>query len=218
MVNLSWVTNLFSSDKYKAENNDYKSDLDHSMDGLNNLIKLTQRLDEVERTVRNNEEFLGFVTDSLRISIWVKDVNSRFLYLNKECAETILKTTVKGAMNLKDEDFKRDALARVCMKSDQKVLSRKTSLRFIEHARYDDHDLWIDVIKSPLFIKEKVVGVVGAAKNITSVIPMGVLDRFSESDALEIDLNLHYCIGVENERRKDSLVALLEKNKESTFK
>lgn len=211
MVGLSWVTNLLYSDKYKTEL--YKSELDNSREGLNRLVELTKQLDEIESSV-HNEGLLDLITNSLGIAIWAKDINGNFLYLNDTCAEVILRTTVDKALSLTDDYFELDALAPVCRASDQKVLESLTSRRFIEHARYDDRDLWLDAVKSPLFMKGKLIGVIGSGKDITEAIPIEIKDRFSNAGALELDVNLDYYIGKIGERRKDGLITLLEKSSE----
>ena len=211
MVGVSWVTNLLTSDKHKIGL--YKSELDNSRDGLNRLIELTKQLDEIESNVRN-EGLLDLVTNSLDLSIWAKDLNGRFLYLNDTCAKVILRTTVDKALHLIDEDFERDTLAPVCMASNQKVLERLAPCRFIEHARYADRDLWLDAIKSPLFLTGKLIGVVGSGRDITELIPIEIKDRFSKAGALEIDVSLDYYIGKIGERRKNGLITLLEKDSE----
>lgn len=211
MVKLSWVTGLFAPEKHRAHTQ-YKSELDKGKYGLNRLIELTERLDKMDHDVRNHEEFLGLITDSLEIAIWVRDINGHFLYLNKFCANMILKTTVDKAMHLTDADFKNDVLASVCTESDGVVIKSMKSCRFIEHARYPEYDLWIDVVKSPLFIEGELVGVIGSGKEITGSIPIEIRDRFSAPKYIEIDDDSCYCVGINNERRKDSLVKLLEKD------
>ena len=212
VVGMSWVTDLFSSEKYKSVDRLYNSELDNSRSGLNRLMELTEQLDKISHDARNHEDFLALITDSLEISIWVKDINSHFLYLNKSCAKNILKTTVEEAMSLTDADFKNDVLAPVCMESDGVVLNSLRSCRFIEHARYPDRDLWIDVTKLPLFTGETLVGVLGAAKDITESVPIEIRNKFSKAGYKEIDVNMCYCTGREYERRKESLVKLLEED------
>lgn len=211
MVGLSWITNLLYSDKYKTGL--YKSELDNSREGLNRLVELTKQLDEIDSS-GSNEALLDLITNSLGIAVWAKDINGNFLYLNDACAKLLLGTTVDKAFNLTDIYFDLGALAPVCRASDQKVLESLTSRRFIEHARYADRDLWLDAVKSPLFMKEKLIGVVSSGKDITEVVPIEIKDRFSKAGALELDVNLDYYIGKIGERRKDGLITLLEKSSE----
>ena len=105
VAGLSWITDLFFSKKHKSNADLYKSELDNSREGLDRLIKLTKQLDEMDSDIRNYEGFLDVITNSLDIAIWVKDTNSRFLYLNEICANDILNTTVDKAMNFTDSDF-----------------------------------------------------------------------------------------------------------------
>lgn len=209
MVGLSWITNLLYSDKHKTGL--YKSELDNSREGLNRLIELTKQLDKIDSGT-SNDGLLNIITNSLDLAIWAKDLSGRFLYVNDSCARIILRTTVDKALRLTDEDFERDALAPVCMVSDQKVLDSLTTRRFIEHARYVDRDLWLDTVKSPLFKTGKLIGLIGSGKDITDSIPIEIKDRFSKAGALELDVDLDYYIGRVDERRKNSLIILLEKD------
>lgn len=211
MVGVSWITNLLNSDKYNTDL--YTSELDNNRDGLNRLIELTKQLDEVESSV-HSEGFLESITNTLDISIWAKNLNNHFVYVNDTCAKVILRTTVDKALHLTDEDFELDDLATICIASDQKVLESLTTCRFIEHARYADRDLWLDVVKSPLFIAGKLIGTVGSGRDITELIPIEIKDRFSKAGALQLDVDSHYYIGRLNEKRKDSLIMLLEKDSE----
>lgn len=211
MVGISWITDLLHSDKYKAGL--YKSELDNSREGLNRLVELTKQLDEIEGKVVPKDELLNLITNSLEFSIWAKDLNGRFLYLNDVCARVILRTTVDKALHLTDEDFERDALAPVCMLSDKKVLESLTTRRFIEHARYADRDLWLDAVKSPLFKAGKLIGVVGSGKDITDTLPIEIKDRFKRAGSLELGVGSKYYIGDMDERREDGLVTLLEKDR-----
>jgi len=209
MVGLSWVTNLLYSDKHKP--GAYKSELDNSREGLNRLVELTKQLDTIDGGICN-DGLLNIITNSLDFAIWAKDLSGRFLYVNDPCARIILRTTVDKALRLTDEDFERNALAHVCMGSDQKVLDSLTTRRFIEHARYADRDLWLDTVKAPLFKEGKLIGVIGSGKDITDSIPIEIKNRFGKAGALELDVDLDYYIGRVDERRKNSLIMLLEKD------
>ena len=207
MVILDWI------DKLVSPNKDIPIEIQKSKDSINRLVELTEQLDVMENSARRNSEFLGALTNSLDISIWVKDLECRFTYLNDACARDILGgVTVDEALHFTDADFDSDILAHKCMESDRKVQESLTTRRFIEHARYPNRDLWLDVVKSPLFVKEKLIGVVGSAKDITDHVSKKLKDSFNEPASVEIDLEGEYCTEQNGGKRKSDLKALLEKD------
>ena len=92
-----------------------------------------------------------------------------------------------------------------------KTLSTK---RFIEHARYTDGDLWLDVTKSVLIVDGKLIGIVGSAKDITDIVSEEIKECFNEAESVEIDIDCIYCTEKLNGKRKCDLGTLLEKNRD----
>ena len=214
MVNWSWLINLFykkSSEFYDP----YKFELDKNKEGIENLMALTLRLDEMEEDIRNHNNFLNAVANSSVSPMWVKDEKGHYLFVNESCAKTILKSTVEEVLHLTDTDLKDDVLAPICMQSDELVRKSLKTRRFIEHARYKDgRDVWLDTTKSPLMVNGKLNGVVGTAKDIVDLVPKDIKDHCIQPGLIEIDLNLDYYIGKEVGKRKNDLITLLKKYKE----
>jgi PAS domain S-box-containing protein len=209
MVVTSWFKNLLGKRK------EIFYELDKNKEGIKHLVELTKRLDEMEINIHQHEEFLNLVVNNLDFPMWVKDVNGYFSFVNTACAKTILKTTVEEALNLTDVDFKKDALASVCMKSDKHVQETLKPLRCLEHARYKDgRDVWLDTMKTPLIIAGKLVGIMGVAKDITVFVPKEIKDRCAKPGLIEIDLDLEYYTGTNGGKRKNDLKEILEKYKE----
>jgi PAS domain-containing protein len=149
---------------------------------------------EIDTQYRNT--FLNAMANGLDFPMWVKDINGTFLFINTVCANTILKTTVEKALNLTDVDFREDALAPICMKSDKHVQETLKTLRCIEHARYNDgRDIWLDIVKTPLIVDGKLIGIIGTAKDISALVPKEIRDRCAKPGLIEIDLNLEYYMG-----------------------
>lgn len=204
---------MFNIIKCPKLSDEYNRELDNSKEGINRLIELTERLDKMELDIHKQCKFLNAVANSWDNPMWVKDINGIFLYVNTACAEIILKTTVEKALHLTDSDFKNDALATICIQSDKKVTETKKVRRFIEHARYSDRDLWLDVVKTPLIVNDKLTGIIGTAKDITNIVPQDIKDLFFSPGAEEIDLNLEYYIGINKDRRKNDLREILNKRR-----
>lgn len=210
MVIISWLKNMFSK---RNKNTFYE--LDKNRESLNRLIDLTTRLDEMETDIRRHEEFLNTVVNSWDSPMWVKGVDGHFLFVNTACAEIILRSTVDEALHLTDLDFKKDALAPVCIESDKKVMATLKPMRFIEHARYNgSRDLWLDVVKTPLIINGELVGTIGMADNITNIVSKEIKEIFKKPASVQIDFNLKYYTGAGNGKRKNDLREILESCKE----
>lgn len=162
-----------------------------------NLVRLeilTNELNKKEKENKSHDAFVSMAMESLDEPAWGKDMNGKFVFVNDAGIRKILKTTPEEALNLTDEDFKNDALAQVCMKSDKIVLESNMTYRFIEHARYKNgNDMWIDTTKSPWIIDGEVYGTVGYGKDITKFIPLNIRERYKESGSIRISLDTLYC-------------------------
>lgn len=160
---------------------------------LERLTKLTDHLDSLERDLWLHEEILKMGSNSLKMPVWGKDLDGKFIFLNDACARWILGVSVQEALNLTDEDFKHDALAPICMTSDRIVIETMQTHRFIEYAKYADHQIWIESLKSPWVIRGELVGTVGSARVLTDLIPDDVKRDFPGSGLLVIPIDLMYC-------------------------
>lgn len=212
MVTIPWITKILKRHKSVLQDTSILYELDKSKEGIHKLEELTDQLEKLEFEKHRSDEFLKSIANNLDIPIWAKDTECRFLFLNNACAKIILRTTVDKAMHLTDKDFEHDALAQVCIESDRKVMATTSVKRFIEHAQYPDYDLWLDVVKSPLFVKGELVGVTGMGKDITSLVSTKVKNDFAEACFIELDLDLEYCPSGAG-RRSNDLLTLLENNK-----
>lgn len=183
---MSLISRLFYSKS--AELN-----IEASKEAVKELERLTEAANARESEIRSHEEMLHTGTDDLEYPMWGKNLDGRFSFLNSACAEKILKTSVREALDKTDEDFAQDALAQACIKSDMIVMVSEESHRFIEHARYaDGSDMWIDTVKSPWIIAGSLVGTVGVGRVITTIVPEDVREKYAEAGSIEIDMNLMY--------------------------
>ena len=168
-------------------------DLEDAFESIERLRALTEELDAHEQDAISREKLLRIATNDIDIALWGKDINSRFVIVNNACAEKILKTTPEAALNLTDEDFEHDALAQACTASDKIVQETMETHRFIEHAVYNDgHSMWIDTIKSPWVVDEKLIGTVGSARDITEFVPDDIKEKYKEPGQIEIPVDVMY--------------------------
>jgi PAS domain-containing protein len=167
-------------------------DIQHEVNVTHANIK---KLAEIEEALGRQEIGSGKIEralDGLKVALWLKNINGCFLFVNKTCCETILKCSQIEALNLKNGDLEKDALAQVCIKSDLKVLKSGQTQRWIEHAIYEDgRHVFIDTIKSPVYDDNaKVIGIVGSAVNITDSVPDVIKTQHVNAGSIEIPLNL----------------------------
>lgn len=175
--------NLFSSEvpdiinRLKA----IRRDIDSAKDNLARLVVIESQLSRVD---------ISTMVDSFNVALWAKDLAGRFLFANKTCCETILKCSLPEALNLKNGDFKKDALSRICVKTDTLVFESLTVRRFIEHAVYADGDVYVDSIKNPLYNTEgKLMGITGSGVVITDSIPEEIRQQTRKSNYIEIPVD-----------------------------
>jgi len=198
----------FLSSLFKSQLPDIIKRLDNIGHDLTTTQKNIEQLLLFEETYNGKkDELIKSAIDEWGVAMWLKDLNSRFLYANKACLDKILKCTLEEALNLKNGDLKNDMLAQVCMQSDKKVLESQTTMRFIEHAVYpDDTNVWIDTVKSPVFSDGELVGIIGNAVDITNNVPLIVKELHREASSIEINVNT--TIG------KAQLITFLERRSE----
>lgn len=145
--------------------------------------------------------------ETFGVALWVKDKEHKFVFANEACCNHILKCSEEEALNLTDTDFKNDALAVECIKSDKKVTTSRKTMRFIEHAVYSDgKEIYLDVVKSPRIESGKIIGTIGSGIVITDSIPKAIRNQHRKSNSIEIP--------VESSMGTMKLIELIERRKE----
>lgn len=186
---MNWFNNLFVPQKVQLIEKDR---LDTQI-RFEHLRKLTKQLDESELEMYDQYEQLKIVVNDLNTAIWAKNTKGIFKFVNKACADKILKVSVEDALNMTEFDFKNDALSATCLKTDQIVMDTIKTHRFIEYANYGSEFMCIDSVKSPWIKDNKLVGTVGSGKDITNFIPDYIKKQYCDSGFIEIDINLFIC-------------------------
>lgn len=163
-------------------------DLLETRQNFDQLVIMEKKLTAKEIAVEEHVEILEKAINTFGIPMWIKDLTGCFLHVNEACCEIILKCTADEALNFKNGDFKKDALSQVCMQSDSKVLTKKKTFRFIEHAVYEGNKhVWLDVTKSPVYNNQgNVVGTIGSAVVITDSVPSAIKELHTNSSSIEI--------------------------------
>jgi len=162
-------------------------------EAIKRLEILTEEMCVKSKEIKSHEMLLGIATNNLDCPMWIKDLDGRFIFMNVACIEKILRTTPDHALLLTDEDFENDALAKVCVESDQVVLNTGMTTRVIEHARYDDgSDMWVDTTKSPWIVDGRIMGTVGFGREITDFVTEDVKEKYKKPGWFSIPIDLMY--------------------------
>lgn len=187
---MSLIRRLFS---LKSSEISLREGIQESKESLLRLEVLTRKLNERSKEIKYNEDLLYTISKNIAAPIWAKDPSSRFVFVNKACCDLILHCTEDEALNMQDSDFADNVFARVCMASDRRTEERMETCRFIEHATANGEDMWIVSTKSPWIVAGKLIGTVGTADNITSIVPDDIKERFRNGDFFEIGLDVALC-------------------------
>lgn len=164
-----------------------RTDLRITQKSIENLMLLEKFSRE---NLSSNEKILEQSFNSMDIPLWIKDLNSKFIFVNDACCGKILKCTREKAIGLSDGELKKDVLAQVCMRSDRKIIKNSKTMRFIEHAvKKDGSHIYIDTVKSPVFDdKRELIAIAGNAIDITDNVPE--LIRQNKANGIEIPLEI----------------------------
>lgn len=170
--------------------------LEDAYTSLNRLEQLTREIEHRDSMIRMREhdiqhleQLIRNVTDNVEDSIWAKDIDNNFVFVNQACCDKILRCAMDDVFSMTDADFEKDSIAKACTVSDEITKKSMRTCRFIESAIYDDGCSWFDVLKSPWFSKGQIIGTVGTARDITYLVPT---DLECECKTIEIPIDWKY--------------------------
>lgn len=191
--NMSLFSSIFRSQMPSVLNRlqDMKVDLNTAQVSIKHLIELEEELSKKDEESQQADAIIERAVENFGVAMWLKDLNSRFLYANKVCCETILKCSLEEARGLSNGDLKKDVLAQVCMQSDNKVMESQTTRRFIEYATIETGvQIWIDTLKSPVFDETgRIVQIMGNAIDITDSVPDVLKESHGKAGSIEIPVD-----------------------------
>ncbi len=122
--------------------------------------------------------FLDNLLNQIPDSIYFKDVNSRFLKINKTQAQTIGVRNSNDAIGKTDIDFFLMDHALDALEDEKKLINNEKEIikkdEFIKNAKGEFQ--WVSTIKAPLMDNSKIIGTFGITRDIT------------ESKAIELQL------------------------------
>ena len=131
----------------------------------------------------HNSELLNLLTKHLPDMLWVKDLDSKYIYVNqaicdgllmaKDTKEPIGKGDVFFA--LREREAHKDkpewhTFGELCFNSDQDVIDNDKAMKFEEWGNVKGKLMYLEVYKAPFYNKDgKIIGTVGAGRDITKM-------------------------------------------------
>ena len=146
-----------------------KMDLNSAQLSIKNLAGITEG--QFTKVVAvHTDQLVRSAVENFHVAMWAKDMNHKFIFVNKVFCKTILKCTEEQALNKTDDELEENSLAIACMESEKIVLKYLTTCRFIEHGILHGQHAFLDTIKSPFYQESKLIGTLGSGTIITEKI------------------------------------------------
>lgn len=140
------------------------------------------QLRESENKNKKLQELFRNVADNMPDMIWAKDLENKYIFVNKSVCSNLLNTNDLdepiGKTDLffasREKELHPDVadwhtFDRSCQNSDSIVIQTRQPGHFVESGNVRGRFLSLDVVKAPLFNEQgEIVGTAGAARDITS--------------------------------------------------
>lgn len=109
--------------------------------------------------------------DNIPEAVFFKDLESRFLFVNRAKAEHMGLSYPEEAVGKTDFDFYDEKFAREALLDERKVMETGIPISKVEKVRYrDGRKKWVKVVKAPMRDAEgNIVGIVGISTDITEL-------------------------------------------------
>lgn len=138
-------------------------------------------LQESEERYRSMYKMFRLMADNMSDMLWAKDLNKKFIFVNKSLCDNLLLTSDteepigktdlffwerEQAKHPNRTDWHNIGLA--CSESDDEVMRSQKSEHFDEYGNVKGEFMYLDVRKAPIMDeKGRMVGIVGSARDVT---------------------------------------------------
>jgi PAS domain S-box-containing protein len=142
------------------------------LDGVPHILSVTRDITgrkEAEEALAQEQYLMHTLTDNLPDHIYFKDLESRFIRINKSLARFIGLNDPDQAVGKKDSDFFTGEHAQQAYKDEQTIIRTGQLLNIEEKETHRDRpDTWVSTIKLPLRDKDgNITGTFGISRDIT---------------------------------------------------
>jgi PAS domain S-box-containing protein len=138
-------------------------------------------LKQSEQRYKQLQELFRYVADNLPDMLWAKDIDDKFIFVNKAtCEKLLIAKDVNEPIGKTDQYFTNREREKhpensqwytfgdICEKSDDIIKKTGKSGQFDEFGNIQNKFLYLDVIKSPLKNRNgDIIGTVGAGRDVT---------------------------------------------------
>jgi len=131
---------------------------------------ITRRKQLEDDLLTREKNLFGSLMDNITESIFYKDLNSRFIRINRACAEKFGLKNPEEAIGKTDFDFFSEEHAKQAYEDEQKVIKTGKPIVDLEEKETfaDKADKWASTTKIPWYDKDKnIIGTFGITKDIT---------------------------------------------------
>lgn len=140
---------------------------------LGRLLATESRLHQQEQQqqlliseLKQQQQYLRALFDSLPLMVWFKDLQGRFLAVNRKFAE-MLQLNVEQILGKSDADLFEPEQALQHISHDKDVLTMDQPDQLKRQLTLDGEARWLDVYKTPVYLNGHSLGVVGTARDVT---------------------------------------------------
>jgi len=179
-------------------------------------------LKESEKRHRNLYSLFKKMSDNVQDMIWMKDLDRKYLFVNKALAENLLLTRDTLEPLGKTDLFfaRRERKAHPSVPdwytfgeegagTDKTVLESKRPLRYEEHCRIRGNPVYLDVIKVPFLDKDgDIIGIIGSARDITRD-KLRELERRRMEQVQQVEYNISNAVNLTKDL--DELFAVIRR-------
>lgn len=131
---------------------------------LNSSIQERQTL---IHTLQQKEHYQRTLIDSLPFVVWLKDVDGRYLEVNRKFAEHFPQYSLGELMGKTDADLFDTQRALSHVMSDKQLLSSGQPQLIQTQHLIDNEQVWFETYKAPVLAQGTCIGTVGLSRNIT---------------------------------------------------
>lgn len=142
---------------------------------------VTQKTQDARR-LREREEYLQALLDTLPFMVWLKDKQGNFLSVNKLFAAIFGWPSAESLVGKSDLDIASLELAESYCADDREVLESGEPKIIEEWIETGDELRWFETFKSPVALDGQIIGTVGYARDLTEYKVMLTALRNSEAE------------------------------------
>lgn len=150
-----------------------KSNRDITIKALTTFLKkstdeLEDYKNQLKLSLEKSTTYTNVMLDSFPFIIWLKDIDGKYLSVNKKYLEEFGFSEVEDVVGKYDFELFNEEKAKAITEEDLEVISTKTLKKNIEKSFLDDKEKWHEIYKIPVSNENMgLIGILGFAIDIT---------------------------------------------------